>query len=203
MRAFSFPASPERSRLRGWLEGTLAGLCELHLLRERQERRVRQALRLSHSPAKQGDPEGGGGGEPAPEDQLVSSGAPVQWKGPPARGQPDRKGMPQGRGGVGVALHWGRGCKELKGGGGAVRPLPLFFSRGAQKGAAFGGVLRFPSPLAVSKVYWGAKKEKNKDPPVLAKAKSFSSLPPSQEKRGGSSEPKAWNGEGAVSLQGD
>ncbi|XP_060113755.1 dapper homolog 3-like [Heteronotia binoei] len=80
MRAFSFPASPERSRLRGWLEGTVAGLCELHLLRERQERRVRQALSLaSHrSPAKQqqqGDAgaggEGGGGGEePAPEDQL-------------------------------------------------------------------------------------------------------------------------------------
>ncbi|KAH0631573.1 hypothetical protein JD844_005967 [Phrynosoma platyrhinos] len=40
MRALSFPRSPERSRLRGWLEGTLAGLCELHLLRERQERRV-------------------------------------------------------------------------------------------------------------------------------------------------------------------
>ncbi|KAL8219818.1 UNVERIFIED_CONTAM: hypothetical protein K2H54_034305 [Gekko kuhli] len=72
MRAFSFPASPERSRLRGWLEGTLAGLCELHLLRERQERRVRQALRLaSESPAKQGGGEGAGGGEPAPEDQLV------------------------------------------------------------------------------------------------------------------------------------
>nr|XP_032653852.1 dapper homolog 3 [Chelonoidis abingdonii] len=46
IRAFSFPVSPERGRLRGWLEGSLAGLCELHLLRERQERRVRQALRL-------------------------------------------------------------------------------------------------------------------------------------------------------------
>ncbi|XP_066494229.1 dapper homolog 3 [Tiliqua scincoides] len=69
IRAFSFPVSPERSRLRGWLEGTLAGLCELHLLRERQERRVRQALRLAtESPSKQG--EGEAGGEPAPEDQL-------------------------------------------------------------------------------------------------------------------------------------
>ncbi|XP_028597978.2 dapper homolog 3 isoform X1 [Podarcis muralis] len=70
IRAFSFPASPERSRLRGWLEGTLAGLCELHLLRERQERRVRQALRLAaESPSKQGDGEAGGG-DAAPEDQL-------------------------------------------------------------------------------------------------------------------------------------
>uniref|UniRef100_A0A8C0IU37 Dishevelled binding antagonist of beta catenin 3 n=1 Tax=Chelonoidis abingdonii TaxID=106734 RepID=A0A8C0IU37_CHEAB len=51
IRAFSFPVSPERGRLRGWLEGSLAGLCELHLLRERQERRVRQALRLGTEPA--------------------------------------------------------------------------------------------------------------------------------------------------------
>ncbi|XP_044291365.1 dapper homolog 3 [Varanus komodoensis] len=71
IRAFSFPSSPERGRLRGWLEGTLAGLCELHLLRERQERRVRQALRLAaESPSKAGDGEAGGGGEAAPEDQL-------------------------------------------------------------------------------------------------------------------------------------
>ncbi|XP_060642248.2 dapper homolog 3 [Anolis sagrei] len=48
LRAASFPSSssPERGRLRGWMEGTLAGLCELALLRERQERRVRQALRM-------------------------------------------------------------------------------------------------------------------------------------------------------------
>ncbi|XP_021101590.1 dapper homolog 3 isoform X4 [Heterocephalus glaber] len=46
IRAFSFPVSPERGRLRGWLEGSLAGLCELHWLRERQEYRVQQALRL-------------------------------------------------------------------------------------------------------------------------------------------------------------
>uniref|UniRef100_A0A8D2Q6J2 Dishevelled binding antagonist of beta catenin 3 n=1 Tax=Varanus komodoensis TaxID=61221 RepID=A0A8D2Q6J2_VARKO len=60
IRAFSFPSSPERGRLRGWLEGTLAGLCELHLLRERQERRVRQALRLAaESPSKAGDGEAG------------------------------------------------------------------------------------------------------------------------------------------------
>ncbi|XP_048357302.1 dapper homolog 3 isoform X2 [Sphaerodactylus townsendi] len=58
MRPFSFPASPERSRLRGWLEGTVAGLCELQLLRERQERRVRWALRLAaQSPAEHGEPE--------------------------------------------------------------------------------------------------------------------------------------------------
>ncbi|KAJ6663790.1 hypothetical protein lerEdw1_009869 [Lerista edwardsae] len=69
IRAFSFPVSPERSRLRGWLEGTLAGLCELHLLRERQERRVRQALRIAtESPSKHCD--GETGGETAPEDQL-------------------------------------------------------------------------------------------------------------------------------------
>lgn len=47
IRAFSFPVSPERGRLRGWLEGSLAGLCELHWLRERQEYRVQQALRLA------------------------------------------------------------------------------------------------------------------------------------------------------------
>ncbi|KAL7980727.1 hypothetical protein Chor_001881 [Crotalus horridus] len=72
IRAFSFPASPERSRLRAWLEGTLAGLCELHLLRERQERRVRQALRIAAEPsaAKPGSSEPGGGGEPSPEEQL-------------------------------------------------------------------------------------------------------------------------------------
>ncbi|XP_029140892.1 dapper homolog 3 [Protobothrops mucrosquamatus] len=72
IRAFSFPASPERSRLRAWLEGTLAGLCELHLLRERQERRVRQALRIAAEPsaAKPGSCEAGGGGEPSPEEQL-------------------------------------------------------------------------------------------------------------------------------------
>ncbi|KAM6427945.1 dapper homolog 3 [Liasis olivaceus] len=71
IRAFSFPASPERGRLRAWLEGTLAGLCELHLLRERQERRVRQALRIAaESSGKQGTGEAGGGGEPAPEEQL-------------------------------------------------------------------------------------------------------------------------------------
>uniref|UniRef100_A0A8C6YA81 Uncharacterized protein n=1 Tax=Naja naja TaxID=35670 RepID=A0A8C6YA81_NAJNA len=62
IRAFSFQASPERSRLRAWLEGTLAGLCELHLLRERQERRVRQALRIAAEP-------GGAAGDPSPEEQ--------------------------------------------------------------------------------------------------------------------------------------
>ncbi|XP_042297123.1 dapper homolog 3 [Sceloporus undulatus] len=63
-RALSFPVSPERNRLRGWLEGTVAGLCELHLLRERQERRVRQALRMSPG---QGRKEGA---EETPEDPL-------------------------------------------------------------------------------------------------------------------------------------
>ncbi|XP_020642759.3 dapper homolog 3 [Pogona vitticeps] len=77
IRAFSFPVSPERSRLRGWLEGTLAGLCELHLLRDRQERRVRQALQMAlESPTKPGEGEAGGAGiglgreGSAPEDQL-------------------------------------------------------------------------------------------------------------------------------------
>ncbi|XP_067412893.1 dapper homolog 3 [Emydura macquarii macquarii] len=71
IRAFSFPVSPERGRLRSWLEGSLAGLCELHLLRERQERRVRQALRLGTDPAEQaGETEPGSAGEPAPEEQL-------------------------------------------------------------------------------------------------------------------------------------
>uniref|UniRef100_A0A8C8RB11 Uncharacterized protein n=1 Tax=Pelusios castaneus TaxID=367368 RepID=A0A8C8RB11_9SAUR len=74
IRAFSFPVSPERGRLRGWLEGSLAGLCELHLLRELQERRVRQALRLGTDPGEQaaGETEPGSAGEPAPEEQLVS-----------------------------------------------------------------------------------------------------------------------------------
>ncbi|CAM4619138.1 unnamed protein product [Lepidochelys kempii] len=73
IRAFSFPVSPERGRLRGWLEGSLAGLCELHLLRERQARRVRQALRLGTEPAEQaaaGETEPGSAAEPAPEEQL-------------------------------------------------------------------------------------------------------------------------------------
>ncbi|XP_075771252.1 LOW QUALITY PROTEIN: dapper homolog 3 [Pelodiscus sinensis] len=72
IRAFSFPVSPERGRLRGWLEGSLAGLCELHLLRERQARRVRQALRLGTEPAElaAGETEPGSAGEPDPEEQL-------------------------------------------------------------------------------------------------------------------------------------
>uniref|UniRef100_A0A7N4NLK7 Dishevelled binding antagonist of beta catenin 3 n=1 Tax=Sarcophilus harrisii TaxID=9305 RepID=A0A7N4NLK7_SARHA len=58
IRAFSFPVSPERGRLRGWLEGSLAGLCELHWLRERQEFRVRQALRLGQPLATGAGPAG-------------------------------------------------------------------------------------------------------------------------------------------------
>ncbi|KAJ1107066.1 hypothetical protein NDU88_004463 [Pleurodeles waltl] len=45
IRAFSISPGGDRSRLRGWLRGSLAGLCELQLLRDRQELRVRKALR--------------------------------------------------------------------------------------------------------------------------------------------------------------
>lgn len=114
IRAFSFPASPERSRLRAWLEGTLAGLCELHLLRERQERRVRQALRIAAEPSvpKPGSSEPGGGGEPSPEEQLVSRGGGAGGGGPRrGGGAPDwdpRRGREvgaagEGRGGVAAA----------------------------------------------------------------------------------------------------
>ncbi|XP_038623568.1 LOW QUALITY PROTEIN: dapper homolog 3 [Tachyglossus aculeatus] len=63
IRAFSFPVSPERGRLRSWLEGSLAGLCELHLLRERQELRVQRALRLGPGAGQPPEPGPGGAGE--------------------------------------------------------------------------------------------------------------------------------------------
>uniref|UniRef100_A0A8C3FPM3 Uncharacterized protein n=1 Tax=Chrysemys picta bellii TaxID=8478 RepID=A0A8C3FPM3_CHRPI len=107
IRAFSFPVSPERGRLRGWLEGSLAGLCELHLLRERQERRVRQALRLGTEPAEQaaGEPEPGSAGEPAPEEQLVSPGRSAWGRGPDSGGGGAEVGVP-GRDGTGT--RWAR-----------------------------------------------------------------------------------------------
>nr|XP_033812189.1 dapper homolog 3 isoform X1 [Geotrypetes seraphini] len=58
MRAFSVSPPPpgpgpgEHGRLRGWLQGSLAGICELQLLRERQELRVRRALRLGDAGAE-------------------------------------------------------------------------------------------------------------------------------------------------------
>lgn len=107
LRPFSFAASPERSRLRGWLEGTVAGLCELQLLRERQERRVRHALRLlAHdSPAGQGDD--AAGAEPAPEDQLVRR----EGKAPAHCPRP-----------AGLALG---GWEESQGGGDSRAPPPF------------------------------------------------------------------------------
>ncbi|XP_069500686.1 dapper homolog 3 [Ambystoma mexicanum] len=49
IRAFSISPGGDRGRLRGWLRGSLAGLCELQLLRERQELRVRRALRAGET----------------------------------------------------------------------------------------------------------------------------------------------------------
>ncbi|XP_058051647.1 dapper homolog 3 [Ahaetulla prasina] len=86
IRAFSFPASPERSRLRAWLEGTLAGLCELHLLRDRQERRVRQALRIAAEPSAAAKPgsgsnsEPGAAGDPSPEEQQLDALPELMWE---------------------------------------------------------------------------------------------------------------------------
>lgn len=45
-RAFSFPMSAERSRNKERLEASLAGLCELELLKQRQECLVLSALSL-------------------------------------------------------------------------------------------------------------------------------------------------------------
>ncbi|XP_043848896.1 guanine nucleotide-binding protein G(I)/G(S)/G(O) subunit gamma-8 isoform X2 [Dromiciops gliroides] len=71
IRAFSFPVSPERGRLRGWLEGSLAGLCELHWLRERQEFRVRQALRLGQPLATGAGPGGAADDGRDQEDEAL------------------------------------------------------------------------------------------------------------------------------------
>ncbi|KAI5099960.1 dapper-like 3 [Silurus meridionalis] len=48
-RAFSFAMAPERSRYKGRLEETLAGLCELEMLKQRQESLVLSALALADS----------------------------------------------------------------------------------------------------------------------------------------------------------
>lgn len=45
-RAFSFALAAERSRYKERLEATLAGLCELEMLKQRQERLVLSALSL-------------------------------------------------------------------------------------------------------------------------------------------------------------
>lgn len=49
--AFSLPMKAERSRNKERLEASLAGLCELELLKQRQESRVLSALCLGDSPA--------------------------------------------------------------------------------------------------------------------------------------------------------
>lgn len=163
IRAFSFPAvSPERSRrLRGWLEGTLAGLCELHLLRERQERRVKQALRLaaSESPARQAaaGEAGGGGDEPAPEDQqLVSEGAAADeddgrvWTTPARRLSPEsgcwtwssvsprlaRRVWRRCSGADAVSGAFGAGERARE--GGSESPLPSLQEAGRQAGSGGG-----------------------------------------------------------------
>ncbi|MBN3326009.1 DCT1B protein, partial [Atractosteus spatula] len=52
-RAFSFPMSLERSRNKDRLEASLAGLCELELLKQRQEYLVLSALQIGdHSPGQ-------------------------------------------------------------------------------------------------------------------------------------------------------
>lgn len=48
--AFSLPMKAERSRNKERLEASLAGLCELELLKQRQECRVLNALCLGDSP---------------------------------------------------------------------------------------------------------------------------------------------------------
>lgn len=48
--AFSLPMKAERSRNKERLEASLAGLCELELLKQRQECRVLSALCLGDSP---------------------------------------------------------------------------------------------------------------------------------------------------------
>ncbi|KAM6933062.1 dapper homolog 3 [Xenentodon cancila] len=53
-RAYSFPASVERSRTKERLEASLAGLCELELRRQRQERLVLGALALGDPVARDG-----------------------------------------------------------------------------------------------------------------------------------------------------
>ncbi|KAL4660637.1 dapper3-like [Arapaima gigas] len=63
-RALSFPGAPERSRHKERLEASLTELCELELLRQRQESLVLGALALVDAPctagqAGRGDPEAG------------------------------------------------------------------------------------------------------------------------------------------------
>ena len=53
-RAFSFPATVERSRTKERLEASLAGLCELELRRQRQEGLVLGALALGDPLAQDG-----------------------------------------------------------------------------------------------------------------------------------------------------
>ncbi|XP_041092232.1 dapper homolog 3-like [Polyodon spathula] len=56
MRAFSFPMSLERIRNKERLEASLAGLCELNFLKQRQEYLVYSALRIGLQGSKEADP---------------------------------------------------------------------------------------------------------------------------------------------------
>ncbi|XP_008278278.1 uncharacterized protein LOC103356024 isoform X2 [Stegastes partitus] len=56
--AFSLPMKVERSRNKERLEASLAGLCELELLKQRQESRVLSALCLGDSPVSGRQPWG-------------------------------------------------------------------------------------------------------------------------------------------------
>lgn len=113
IRAFSFPVSPERGRLRGWLEGSLAGLCELHWLRERQEYRVQQALRLAQP--------GMGGAEAEDEedaeedeDAAAARRAAAALEEQLVRGCPSIPPPPS----VSICLSVSVGCSDTRSGGG-------------------------------------------------------------------------------------
>ncbi|MBN3278035.1 DACT3 protein, partial [Polyodon spathula] len=56
MRAFSFPMSLERVRNKERLEASLAGLCDLSFLKQRQEYLVSSALRMGLQGAEEADP---------------------------------------------------------------------------------------------------------------------------------------------------
>ncbi|KAG7245548.1 hypothetical protein CRUP_025397, partial [Coryphaenoides rupestris] len=60
-RAFASPMKAERGRNKERLEASLAGLCELELLKQRQECLVLGALRLGDSGAPHGRPACWGG----------------------------------------------------------------------------------------------------------------------------------------------
>lgn len=111
IRAFSFPVSPERGRLRGWLEGSLAGLCELHWLRERQEYRVQQALRLAQ-------PGMGGAEAEDEEDADEDEDAAAARRAAAALEEQLVRGRLSVRPSVSVCLSVSVGCSDARPGGG-------------------------------------------------------------------------------------